>query len=234
MRAPLIALFCVLAAGTALLALRGGGEPQEPQPAPSARPPRAIAAEPQQAQSGPLAPTPASVTASAMSPQPQQPVAAARSPGATSAASAVAAAVVKPAPLEAGLVQSTFALSSDHQTLIQETLLAAADHELLEREPRDDAWATESERLIRQELARHGSARDFDVIAVDCRQTLCAIQAFSNGENGHREWVGAVDALYKETLASAFDSVNTAFPTQGSSRSPVLTFLHRKPVAPKR
>ena len=129
-------------------------------------------------------------------------------------------------------MHSSFALSSDHQTLIQETLLAAADHELLEREPREDAWATDSERLIRQELARHSSTRDFDVIAVDCRQTLCAIQAFSYGENGHRAWVEAVDDLYKESLASVFDSVNTAFPTQGS-RSPVLTFLHRKSAASK-
>ena len=129
-------------------------------------------------------------------------------------------------------MRSSFALSSDHQTLIHETLLATADLELLEREPREDAWATESERLIREELARHGSAGDFEVIAVDCRRTLCAIQAFSYGENGHRTWVGAVDDVYKESLASVFDSVNTAFPTQ-EGRSPVLTFLHRKSATPK-
>ena len=129
-------------------------------------------------------------------------------------------------------MRSSFALSSDHQTLIHETLLATADLELLEREPREDAWATESERLIREELARHGSAGDFEVIAVDCRRTLCAIQAFSYGENGRREWVEAVDDLYKESLANVFDSVNTAFPTQ-EGRSPVLTFLHRKSATPK-
>jgi hypothetical protein len=155
----------------------------------------------------------------------------ARSPGAASIASS-AAAVTKSTRSEASTVHSTFALSSDHQTLIHETLLAAADHELLEREAREDPWASDSERLIREELARHGSAGDFEVIAVDCRRTLCAIQAFSYGENGHRAWVGAIDDLYKESLASVFDSVNTAFPTQGS-RSPVLTFLHRKPPAPK-
>jgi hypothetical protein len=129
-------------------------------------------------------------------------------------------------------VHSSFALSSDHQTLIHETLLAAADHELLEHEPRDDAWAIESERLIRDALARHASAGDFEVIAVDCRQTLCAIQAFSYGENGRRAWVGAVDDLYEESLSSLFDSANTAFPTQ-AGRSPVLTFLHRKSASPK-
>jgi hypothetical protein len=128
-------------------------------------------------------------------------------------------------------VHSSFALSSDHQTLVHETLLAAADHQLLEREPREDAWATEAERLIRDELGRHASAGDFEVIAIDCRQTLCAIQAFSYGENGHRAWVEAVDDLYKESLADVFDSVNTAFPTQ-AGRSPVLTFLHRKSPTP--
>jgi hypothetical protein len=191
----------------------------------------ASTAEPDVAQPPPLAPPPASAAVSALSRLLQLPLPAARSPGAASAASSVAA-VMNPKRSEASPVRSSFALSSDHRTLIQETLLAAADHELLEREPREDAWATESERLIRQELARHGSTRDFDVIAVECRQTLCAIQAFSYGENGHREWEAAVDQLYKETLVSAFDSVNTAFPTQGS-RSPVLTFLHRKPTAPK-
>lgn len=222
MRGPLIALSGGLAAAAAvLLVLRGGGEPQPmTQPAPAA-------------------PVPASAAVSVVRPppppQPQPPAPAAKGPGALSASSTVVAAVAKPALPQAGpTVHSAFALSSDHRALIEGTLLAAADHDQLEREPRDDAWATETERLIRQELARHGSAVDFDVITVDCRQTLCAIQAFSNGENGHRQWVEAVDELYKETLASVFDSVNTAFPAQGSSRSPVLTFLHRKPFAPKR
>jgi hypothetical protein len=122
-----------------------------------------------------------------------------------------------------------FALSSDHQALIRESLLATPDHVRLEQEPRDDAWATEAERLIRQELARHASAGSFDVIAVECRKTLCAIQAFSYGENGQRVWVDAVNEVYKESLTDSFESVNVAFPTQGG-RAPVLTFLHRKRV----
>jgi hypothetical protein len=143
--------------------------------------------------------------------------------------------VAQPVPAQGvTAVHSTFALSSDHRTLIRGTSMAAADLDQLQGEPRDDAWAAETERLIRRELARHGSAADFDIIAVDCRQTLCAIQAFGNGEDGHRRWVAAVDELYQEALANAFDSVNTAFPTMGSSRAPVLTFLHRKPAAPQR
>jgi hypothetical protein len=220
MRGPLIALTCGLAAAAlVVLVWRGGGEPQTTsQPAPVAR-----------------APASAPASAANLQPQAEPPVTAAPARGAVAIPSPVAAEVARPPvlPQASSAAQSTFALSSDHRTLIQGTLLAAADFDQLESEPRDDAWATETERLIRQELARHGSAVDFDVITVDCRQTLCAIQAFSNGENGHRHWVEAVDELYKEALASTFDSVNTAFPTQGSSRSPVLTFLHRRPVAPK-
>ena len=222
MRGRLIALSCAFAAAAVvLLAWYEGGEP------PPMAPPE------------PTAPAPngAAATASvSQSPaQPQAPLhepAASSPPNAPSAASAVAAPASKPTPPQAvPAVQSTFALSSDHRTLIQGTLLARGDLDRLENEPRDDAWATEAERLIRQELARHGSAADFDVIAVDCRQTLCAIQAFSYGESGHRRWVVAIDEVYQEALASAFDSVNTAFPSQGSNRAPVLTFLHRKPVA---
>lgn len=227
MSGRLIALWCGLATAAAvLLALYGGGEPQ-----PTTHP-------------APVASAPASASVSAASPQPQpqpqlQPQSQSQSqppvPVPVPGPSPVAAAVMKPAlPQASPTVHTTFALSSDHRALIQGTLLADADLDRLENEPRDDAWATETERLIRQALARHGSAVDFDLIAVDCRQTLCAIQVFSNGENGHRRWVEAVDELYEEALSSAFDSVNTAFPAQGSSRSPVLTFLHRKPVPPKR
>jgi hypothetical protein len=211
MRTALIVLLCGLAAAAALLALRRGD-------APDAAPPVSVA--------------PASAAMQAPSPWSRLPVteapsAAARPPA--SAAPAGTGAAAKPAAPKASPVQSTFALSSDHQALIHDAVLAAADHETLEHEPRDDAWATQAEQLIRQSLARHGSARNFDVIAVDCRQTLCAIQAFSYGESGQREWVNAIDELYKETLVSMFDSVNTAFPNQGS-RSPVLSFLHRRPA----
>jgi hypothetical protein len=149
-------------------------------------------------------------------------------------ASAVAAAPMKPVPPEAARPPlSVFALSSDHQTMIKQTVFAKADHKQLEHEPRDDAWATESERAIRQELAQYPSASDFDVIAIDCRQTLCAVQAFSYSKNA-REWVNAMDdLLFTKTLEGEFDMVNTAFPTEGS-RTAVLTFFHRRTAKPQR
>jgi hypothetical protein len=214
MRAPLIVLLCGLAAAAVILALRGGGEERE-------------------ARLAPPVPAPASAAAQAMSPHlPAPPDAPARSREVTSSASAVAAAVVKPPQPEAQARRAVFALSSDHQALLHDTLLASADHDLLERESRDDAWATESERLIRQELARQGSGADFDIVAVDCRQTLCAIEAFSYGENGHSEWLEAMDQAFKEALGGTFSSINTAFPAEGA-RAPVLTFLHRRPAQPK-
>jgi hypothetical protein len=219
MRAPLIALLCGLAAVATLLILREGGERRDariaaPAPAP--------------------APASAAVAAAPLQPplQARAPVPSAPPPVAASAARPVAVALAKPPAPEAPPRRSVFALSSDHQTLLHDTPLASADRDLLERESRDDAWATESERLIRQEIARQDNAADFDVIAVDCRQTLCAIEAFSYGEDGHREWVEAMDEAFKEALGSAFTSINTAFPTEGS-RAPVLTFLHRRPVETK-
>jgi hypothetical protein len=147
-------------------------------------------------------------------------------PRAAAPVTAEVAVAAKPSRVASGPVRSAFTLSSDHQALIREALIAAADHELLEHEPRDDPWASDAEQLIRQELARHESAGNIDVVAVDCRQTVCAIQAFAYGENGHRAWVDALDELYRQTLAGMFDSINTAFPTKGT-RSAVLTFLHR-------
>lgn len=215
MRAPVIALLCGLAAAAAVLVWRGGGDQSQEAPSPASAP------------AGTAAPV-----ERPLPPPPPMPVARApnTAPSAAPRASTPAAvAPVKPPQPPASPVLSAFTLSSDHQALIHETVLAAADHEVLEHEPRDDAWATAAERLIRQALAQHAHARDFDLVAVDCRQTLCAIQAFSYGESGNREWVRAVDELYRQTLAEGFDSVNTAFPTQGT-RSPVLTFLHRKPL----
>lgn len=129
----------------------------------------------------------------------------------------------------AGAIQ--FALSSDHQAMIKQTVLAKSDHQQLEHEPRDDAWATESERRIRQELALVPGSSDFDVIAIDCRQTLCAVQAFSYSKSS-RDWVNAMDdLLFTKPLESEFDMVNTAFPDQ-AGRSAVLTFFHRRTVKP--
>jgi hypothetical protein len=207
MRLSRIALLCGLAAVAALLVWRGGDERRE-------------------AQYAPVTPTPA---------RPEQlPVPAASSPGAASAASGVAAAPEKSARPEAGRPRSPFALSSDHQALIQQAVIARADHELLEHEPRDDAWATKSELLIRQELARDPNAGNFDVISLECRQTMCAVQAFSYGDNSHRKWVDAMDdLLFTDSLAPGFDMVNTAFPTYGGRRSTVLTFFHRRTVKPQ-
>jgi len=207
MRTLLLATFCSLAAAATLLALRGCDGQQDVQHAP-------------------VEPTSAVAAAPAVGPQPAGPF--------TGAASAVEAAPTKPAPPEERRPYALFALSSDHQVQIKQTVFAIADHEKLEHEPRDDAWATLSERRIRQELAQHPRAGDFDVIAIDCRQTLCAIQAFSYGKNSHREWLGAMDELlFAKALSGEFDRVNTAFPTEGGSRSPVLTFFHRKTVQPK-
>ncbi|MBC7377159.1 MAG: hypothetical protein H7346_06945 [Burkholderiaceae bacterium] len=218
MRPPLmiVALLCGLAAAVTLLVWRGrgGDRPQEALPMPVTAAASASAAVPVLGPPLPVAASRVPVVAAAASP------------------SAASAPMAKPSLPAASPVRSAFALSSDHQALIHDTVLAAADHEQLEREPRDDAWATEAERLIRQELARNARAGNFDVITVDCRQTLCAIQAFSYGESGYREWVKAVDELYRQTLVNLFDSVNTAFPNQGS-RSPVLTFLHRKAAVGK-
>jgi len=213
MHRHVIALLCGLAVAAALLLWRG-----EPHQEAAPEPPAELSTRPAQ---------PEQVAAPLQPAAPALPATAAAS--VAPLAAAPAAALIRPPQPSAG---SAFALSSDHQALIHQTVLAAADHERLEQEPRDDAWAADAERLIRQELARHARAGDFDLIAVDCRLTLCAIQAFSYGENGHREWVKALDELYKQTLASDFESVNTAFPTQGS-RSPVLSFLHRKAATVK-
>jgi hypothetical protein len=207
MRTLLLATLSSLAAGAALVALRGC-DPQTDVP------------------HAPVAPTTVGAAVPAVGPPPAGPLA--------SAASSVEAAPGKPALPEARRPHSVFALSSDHQTLIAQTVFAIGDHEKLEYESRDDAWATKSERLIRQELAQHPSAGDFDVLAVDCRQTLCAVQAFSYGRTSHRDWLGAMDeVLFAKTLDGEFDMVNTAFPTEGGSRSPVLTFFHRKSAKPQ-
>lgn len=216
MRGRVIVLCCgVAAAVTALLAWNRVVEPAAPErPVPS----EVATADTRASEPGPQLPPPRppvpDIVAAPVAPAP-----------AAIGAKALPSPAMPPS-------RSAFALSSDHRALIQGTLLAATDLDRLESEARDDPWAAEAERLIRQALVKHDGAADFDVIAIDCRQTLCAIQAFSNGENGHRRWVEAVDELYRDALGSLFDSVNTAFPTQGSSRSPVLTLLHRKPPAP--
>lgn len=210
MRKPVLALLGCLAIAAILAAALGWDRRDEPA-RPTATP-------------DPVAEAPARVPSAVSLPMPPPSVPSPAAPAAPAPAPAM-----KPA---ASAVRSTFALSSEHRALVQEATLAAADLQLLEREERDNAWASEAEARIRAELAAHPSFANFEIVAIDCRQSLCAVQAFSYGEDGNRKWVTAFDDLYRQSLVQAFDSLSTAFPNEGS-RAAVLTFLHRKPGAAK-
>lgn len=213
MRPAAIALLCglvaIAAAAALALAWHVAGERAQKPPAPFAS--VAVPASAPAAASLAAAAPPPRLAAAAAAPRPAAPTSAAQAPRVQA--------------------QTTpFGLSSDHRALVQEASIAASDLQRLEQEPRDNDWAPEAERLIRSELAHHDSFAGFDIIAIDCRSTLCAIQAFSYGDEGNRQWVKALDDVYRRSLIDSFDVLNTAFPTQGG-RAAVLTFLHRKPAS---
>ena len=146
----------------------------------------------------------------------------------TLAPAASAPAPRRPASAPAAPVRAPFGLSSEHQRLVERGTLIAADLRAFEREERDEAWAAEAERRVRAELSAHPGFAGFDIVAIACRSSLCAVQAFSYGEDSSNRWQTAMGDLYRDSLARDFDSLTSAFPAQ-ANRTAQLSFLRRKP-----
>ena len=58
----------------------------------------------------------------------------------------------------------------------------------LDAEPKDDSWAYYMEQTLTQFIARHPSATDFEISYVECRTTVCQIQAIGFDDSTGPTW----------------------------------------------
>ena len=102
-------------------------------------------------------------------------------------------------------------------------------HKLLESETRDPVWSVQSEQLIRQYLAQHLTSPEFDVAAVECRQTLCEIQIFGYVKDAPDKWSQVMAALNGQMASSRFAG-NSLSVSEKNGRTILLSIFHgRKP-----
>lgn len=95
------------------------------------------------------------------------------------------------------------------------------------KEPRDPSWSYYMEQTLRQYLASHARAAQFDFTSVDCRTTFCEVRAFGFDESTEPVWVQVMYDV-KQQPWSEFGQYGTASGREGGRLVLIGTF-HRLP-----
>ncbi|WP_397532652.1 hypothetical protein [Roseateles sp.] len=139
---------------------------------------------------------------------------------------AVAAAAVLARPAD-GVSQEHADLLRDAPSVDSVLKSMTELHQQLGAEARDHSWAHELETQLRQYLQRKAPAPEFEIMTVECRQTLCQLQVFGNGPESRDRWDALFRAMQQETWYAAFGGSQTSSATV-NGRSVIFVFLKRK------
>jgi hypothetical protein len=93
----------------------------------------------------------------------------------------------------------------------------------LQAEARDDPWASQTEGAIRAYLQVNAPVPAFEVLGVECRQTMCKVQAHGRSD----AWDAVVKAMSTEPWAAFAGHSTSSTPTNG--RLALLTVFTRNP-----
>jgi hypothetical protein len=100
-------------------------------------------------------------------------------------------------------------------------------HQRFESEDKDPAWAYDTERQLKSYLLRNAPSPRFDVFFVECRKSLCEIQARGYTPTAGEEWKKAIDAMAAQPWWTAF-SGNSSSSSEQNGQAVMLTLLHRR------
>ncbi len=103
-------------------------------------------------------------------------------------------------------------------------------HRRVETEPRDPSWSAESERLIRDHLTEHLKSPEFDVVAVECRRSVCEIQVFGYAQDGARKWSEAMAGLLPVMGLSKFEGVAQSL-SEKNGKTVMLAIMYGRTAA---
>ncbi len=94
-------------------------------------------------------------------------------------------------------------------------------------EPLDPAWSQQMEAQLRQALQDAGVQKGFELLAVECRRTLCELRLFGTGPDVGQRW-GAISAqLGQQPWWGPNFSGASSSTTGMNDRSVIATILHR-------
>jgi hypothetical protein len=142
----------------------------------------------------------------------------------------------KPASAAAGpgaarLDVPAVALSAEHaKMLLDESARPPSLPELHARfasEPLDPAWSQQMEAQIRQTLQEAGVQKGFELLAVECRLTLCELRLFGTGPNSGQRWGALSGQLAQQSWWAPNFSGTSSSTTDMNDRAVIATLLHR-------
>lgn len=194
----------------------------DPAASAAAPPPTAAASGAASASAG-SASAAAAVVAAAAPPVACPPAAAAADPR-KAAASAAAPAVVR-------VDVPAVALSEEHAKLLldggEQPPSLPELHARFAGEPLDSAWSQQMEGQLRQALQEAGVQKGFELLAVECRRTLCELRLFGTGADAGQRWGGTMGKLTQQPWwGTNFSGISSSV-SGPDDRSVIATILHR-------
>lgn len=94
-------------------------------------------------------------------------------------------------------------------------------------EPLDPAWSQQMEAQLRQTLQDAGVHKGFELLAVECRRTLCELRLFGTGADASQRWGGTIGQLAQQPWWGPNFSGVSSSTTGPDDRSVIATILHR-------
>jgi hypothetical protein len=208
----------------------------------------AAQATPAAVTSAPVAPAATAPLATVAPPSPV-PAAVASSSGATGAVSAQAA--VKPAsaivcpptvaaaeprkaitPAAPAVDVPAVSLSAEHAKMLlsqdQQPPSLPELHARFAGEPLDSAWSQQMEAQLRQGLQDAGVQKGFDVLAVECRRTMCELRLFGTGDDAAHRWGAITAQVSQQPWWNQNVAGMTMSTTEFNGRAVIATILQRK------
>lgn len=122
------------------------------------------------------------------------------------------------------------ALSQEHAKLLDNGEQAPSLPELHTRfagEPLDAAWSQQMEAQLRQALQEAGVQKGFELLAVECRRTLCELRLFGIGADSGQRWGGTLAKLAGQNWWGPNFSGITSSVTGPNDRLVIATILQR-------
>lgn len=123
-------------------------------------------------------------------------------------------------------------LSADHAKMVAPELTLTRQpsiselHASFAAELRDAGWSSQMEQSLAQFLASANTSNEFEILAVECRSTLCELRVFGNQPNSTESWNQIGAALRQQPWWSNFQgSSTTAIGVNG--RTTIITILQR-------